>query len=128
VQADVRALPFADCSCDVIVSGLMLPDVDQLVETAREWRRVVRPGGVIVCSTLHPVGAELGWTRTFQTRNGTQTLPAHWHTLADHREAAAAVGLVVDAFLEPVLDSRHRAPAAATLVPVALVLRLQRPA
>jgi malonyl-CoA O-methyltransferase len=110
----------------VIVSGLMLPDVDDLAATACEWCRVVRPGGIIVCSTLHPVGAALGWTRTFDTPYGTRTLPAQWHTLADHQRAAAAAGLVVDTVREPVLDSRHRAPAAPH-VPVALVLRLRRP-
>ena len=127
VRGDVRALPLVDRSCDVIVSGLMLPDLADLAETACEWRRVVRPGGVIVCSTLHPVGAELGWTRTFDTPHGRRTLPAHWHTLADHQTASAAAGLIVDAFLEPVIDSEQCTPTSARLVPAALVVRLRRP-
>lgn len=127
LRADIRALPLADRSCDAIISGLMLPDIPELSDVLGEWRRVLRPGGVVVCSTLHPIGAELGWTRTFETPHGTETLPAHWHSLADHRRACVAAGLVVDASLEPGLDGRRRAAGLASNVPVALVLRLRRP-
>jgi malonyl-CoA O-methyltransferase len=126
IRADTRALPIGDRTCGVVISGLMLPDVSALDEIVREWRRVLRPGGVIVCSTLHPIGAELGWTRTFETAHGIETLPAHWHSLADHRQASAAAGLIVDAVVEPGLEPPHRPPATASRVPVALVLRLRR--
>ena len=127
VRADIRALPLADRSCDAIISGLMLPDIAELSDVLGEWRRVLRPGGVAVCSTLHSIGAELGWTRTFETPHGTETLPAHWHSLADHRRACAASGLIVDASLAPGLDAGQRVPSPAASVPVALVLRLRRP-
>jgi SAM-dependent methyltransferase len=127
VRADVHALPMADRSCDVVIAGLMLPDVPNLQHVVHEWHRVLRPGGAIVCSSLHPIGAELGWTRTFDTPHGTATLPAHWHSLADYGRACAAAGLIVDASLEPGLDPEHGPSRPAARVPVALVLRLRRP-
>jgi malonyl-CoA O-methyltransferase len=128
VRGDIRAMPVAAATFDLVVSGLMLPDIADLGGVVREWYRVLRPGGAIVCSTLHPVGAELGWTRTFETPHGTHRLPANWHTLDDHRRACSDAGLVIDAVAEPGL---HPDAAARRLpsprVPVALVLRARRP-
>jgi malonyl-CoA O-methyltransferase len=117
VRGDLRALPVASASCAVVVSGLMLPDVEDLDAVVREWGRVVEPGGIILCSTLHPIGGEMGWTRTFATARGMRTLPAYWHTLPDLQRACVAAGIVVDEVREPRLDSNH---------PVALVVRARR--
>lgn len=127
VRGDIRALPVASGAFDLIVSGLMLPDIADLAEVAREWRRVLRPGGVVVCSTLHPRGADLGWTRTFETPHGTYTLPAHWHTVGDHDAAYEAAGLVIESYLEPCLHWGTAGGARRAGVPVALVIRAQRP-
>jgi malonyl-CoA O-methyltransferase len=129
VRGDIRALPFADASFDLVVSGLMLPDIAELDRVAREWHRVLRPGGLVVCSTLHPIGADLGWTRTFDTPHGTRALPAFWHSLGDHRRACEAAGLVIEASREPYLkprDRRHDARDPHPTVPVALVVRARR--
>ena len=45
--ADVRALPVATGSADVAVSGLVLNFVPTPERALTEWRRVVRPGGVV---------------------------------------------------------------------------------
>jgi malonyl-CoA O-methyltransferase len=128
VRGDIRALPLADASVDLIVAGLMLPDVDDLGLLVHEWARVLVPGGTVVSSTLHSVGAELGWTRTFDTPHGTGALPAHWHTADACRTACAAAGLMTDAILEPTLRpdqlSGHRV--VSPRVPVAMVFRARR--
>lgn len=117
VRADLGALPIASDSIDVIVCGLALPDIPETAFFFSEGRRILKQRGVLVCSTLHPRGAELGWTRTFQTAEGKRELPACWHSLADLRAALSATGFAVDAFLEPSLRfSQSR-------MPVALVLR-----
>ena len=128
VRGDIRALPIRDDAFDLVVSGLMLPDIAELGLVAREWFRVLRPGGIVVCSTLHPIGAELGWTRTFETPHGTHTLPAHWHSLSAHRCACHDAGLVIDAVAEPPLRPDDRGSTRlGTRIPVALVLRARRP-
>jgi len=52
VCADVIALPFAEGSCDVIVSNLCLQWVEALPQAVDEFRRVLRPGGTLLFSTF----------------------------------------------------------------------------
>jgi SAM-dependent methyltransferase len=46
-------LPFADASVDTIYSSHMLEHVADYRATIRDWHRVVRPGGFIVCVVPH---------------------------------------------------------------------------
>ena len=119
VRGDLSALPLGDAMFDLVVSGLALPDVADLRCVVAEWRRVLRPGGLVVYSTLHPDGGRLGWARTFETSEGSWALPAYWHTPADQREACASAGLTVEHVAEPSLDQSN---------PVAFVLRARRTA
>lgn len=119
LRADFGALPFATASLDLIFSGLALMDVPDLAGTLCEWSRVLRPGGVVLCSTLHPRGHALGWTRTFATPYGEGQLPTHWHSLVDFRAACVLAALAIDAIVEPALES---APGE----PVALIVRATR--
>lgn len=118
---DVRQLPLAARSFDAVVCGLTLMDVDDLGAVMSELARVLRPRGVLVCSTLHPSGAERGWTRTFETSERREILPASWHSLDAHLHACQAASLVIDARREPRL-----ADAPSGEAPVALVLRARR--
>jgi len=120
IHADLRALPLAAASINVIVCGLALPDIRDLASVFSEWERVLTSRGVIVCSTLHPRGAALGWKRTFDTPQGKGELPACWHSLSDLRNAFAHARLSMDACLEPSLDPSD------PQMPVALVMRARR--
>ena len=119
IRADFCALPIAARSIDVVVSGLALVDVPDLGRALREWSRVLRPGGVALCSTLHPRGAALGWARTFDTPAGGGCLPAFWHSLEDVRTACSSGQLEIDAVSEPALER-------SSLEPVALIVRARR--
>ena len=103
LRGDMYALPIAAASCDVVVSGLALPDIAEFVRVAHEWARVLRPRGVVVYSTLHPIGERRGWTRTFDSLEGPRTLPAYWHSADHQRRACADAGLEIEAIKEPVL-------------------------
>jgi malonyl-CoA O-methyltransferase len=118
VLGDMAALPIASASCDIVVSGLVIPDVPNLDCVAAEWARVLKRRGVVVYSTLHPIGRDLGWTRTYQTVDGTRTMPAHWHTTLDHFDACGRAGLDIETVREPGLTREGR--------PVAMVLRARR--
>jgi malonyl-CoA O-methyltransferase len=119
VRGDLVALPLAPASVDLVVSGLAILDIGNLEHVVSEWARVIKPGGVVVYSTLHPTGAKLGWTRTFATGRGTHVLPAYWHTVREQYQACKAAGLSIEAMLEPWLSSAQQ--------PVALVVRARRP-
>ncbi|KRG68262.1 malonyl-ACP O-methyltransferase BioC [Pseudoxanthomonas dokdonensis] len=54
VCADARALPLADNSVDVLFSNLCLQWVEDLPSVFAGFRRVLRPGGLLLCSTFGP--------------------------------------------------------------------------
>ena len=54
VCADLRALPLAEGSIDVLFSNLCLQWVADLPAAFAGFRRVLKPGGVLLCSTFGP--------------------------------------------------------------------------
>lgn len=54
VQADAYAIPLADASQDLVVSNLMLQWCDDLDSVLAEIRRVLRPQGLLMFTTLGP--------------------------------------------------------------------------
>ncbi|MGV8943710.1 malonyl-ACP O-methyltransferase BioC [Thermomonas sp.] len=54
VCADARALPLADGSVDVLFSNLCLQWVDDLDAVLSGFRRVLKPGGLLLVSTFGP--------------------------------------------------------------------------
>lgn len=54
VNADVSKLPFADQCADVIFSSLCLQWLDDLPAVLSEFRRVLRPDGLLLFSTFGP--------------------------------------------------------------------------
>ena len=111
ICGDLRALPVATGSCDVVVSGLAVIDVPDLDSVVAEWARVLHRRGVVVYSTLHPVGRELGWTRTFEVGGQTRVLPAHWHTIIEQEHACSRSGLEIEAMRQPALERGGQAVA-----------------
>ena len=130
-QGSLTALPIPDGAADLTICGLVLGHLEQLEPALAELRRVTRPGGMVLCSDVHPIGHALGWLRDFKSGGQrfavrhTQHLYGHWHA------ACAALGLEIRRVLEPLLDPRDIPPDArfdrkALEVPVALVLELRR--
>ena len=69
-EGSLTALPLADGSVDAVVCALALvhlPDVDEAI---RELARVVRPGGRLIVSDVHPFLILLGWQAQFRTAAG----------------------------------------------------------
>lgn len=54
VAGDARALPLAEASVDVLFANLCLPWLDDLPATLAGFRRVLKPGGLLLCSTFGP--------------------------------------------------------------------------
>ena len=54
VNADVRQLPFADHSVDVIYSNLCLQWVEDLQGVLNGFRRILKPGGMLLFSSFGP--------------------------------------------------------------------------
>jgi malonyl-CoA O-methyltransferase len=115
-RASLIAMPFDNMSVDAIVCGLALGDVAEIDLAMSECARLLRPGGTLVYSVVHPDGASRGWQRSFEASGRTVSIDSYWHTPGQHRRACAAAGLTIDGWVEPSL-------AASPDEPVALVVR-----
>jgi ubiquinone/menaquinone biosynthesis C-methylase UbiE len=130
VCGDVRRLPFADASFDLISSSLMVGDVADLDRWVSEAARVLAPGGHLVYSDFHPSWSTRRWRRTFQTADGRSFEVAYFsHTLAEHVAVLEGRSFDIRAVREPRLTV-HDAPA--TLadgeeIPVAIVFHAVKP-
>lgn len=119
VQADARALPFADGAFDTVFStyGALQFVADSAAVTA-ECARVLRPGGRFVFSVTHPIRwsflddpGERGliachpyFDRTpyvEQDADGTVTYAEHHRTLGDRVREITAAGLRLVDLVEP---------------------------
>jgi malonyl-CoA O-methyltransferase len=129
-QGRLESLPVADASADLSLCGLVLGHLPELQPALAELRRATRPGGIVLCSDVHPIGHALGWLRDFKVDGRryavrhTRHLYSHWH------DACSVLGLSIEAVAEPMLDPADipagaRFDPAALQVPVALVLRLR---
>ena len=103
-RAPFFPLPFNSDVFDVIVCGLAVGHEKNLGAILGETARVLRPGGMLLYSDIHPAGTLAGWKRTFVGDNGVVfDLEHHLHLIDDHRQACQAAGLTIDAVLEPSL-------------------------
>lgn len=125
VRGDLCALPFEDRSLDLVVCGLALGDVESLDVALAEMSRVLRPGGSVIYSVVHPAGAAAGWSRTFEFNGRQCAINSHWHSLDQHRGACASARLSIDGWREPVLaaSAKASAPKAVAGQPAVLVVR-----
>lgn len=105
-EGDLLALPVEDGAVAGVVSALALEHVSDLPQAYAELARVVRPGGWVVISTVHPTTrGMLGMEAYFVDAIGPGHVITHPQTLSDHLNAAAAAGLVLQSCHEPVIDT-----------------------
>jgi len=116
-------LPFADARFDLVMAYNVLMDVDDVAGTVKEIRRVLRPGGVLVISIVHPFsdrgrfasrevdspfvvqGSYFGSKRFEDTteRNGLRMRFAGWsRPLEGYATALEDAGFAITSVREPV--------------------------
>ncbi len=125
VQADARALPFADAAFDIVFSAFgAIPFVADADRVHREVARVLRPSGRWVFSVTHPVrwafpddptGRGLTAVRSYFDRrpyvetddDGTVTYAEHHRTLGDHVAEITGAGFRLERLVEPPWPAGH---------------------
>ena len=110
VRADLRALPCGAMSVDHVICGLALGDVPELDLALAEAARVLRPGGRLIYSVVHPHGEAAGWSRTFESDGRQLVVAGFWHSPDAHRESCAAAGLTIESWSEPALPETPTQP------------------
>ncbi len=107
IEGDLLALPLDDASCDLAVVALALAHLEtaQLKQVFAELRRVLRPGGVLLMSEMHPFGALTGGRCRFEQGAGESRqvyhIQTHAHLHEDYFAAADAAGFALEALREP---------------------------
>lgn len=99
----LEALPLQDASVDLAVCGLALTHCPDLAAPVRELARVVRPGGQLITSDVHPVGVLLSTGHAMfhePTRDGSVFIRNHLHLHSEYLDAFARAGLAVTRCVE----------------------------
>jgi ubiquinone/menaquinone biosynthesis C-methylase UbiE len=104
VRAGARLAPFGDATVDTVLSSLMLGYVDDLEGELREWARVLKPGGEVVVTDLHPQALLSGVKRTFTRGRATFEIESCVHPLEALRSRFDSLHLEVAASEERALD------------------------
>jgi ubiquinone/menaquinone biosynthesis C-methylase UbiE len=119
LEGGLADLPLPDASVDAAVCALALVHVPELGPAVEELARVVRPGGRILVSDVHPFLVQLGWQAQFPGDAGRAYMRLHRHRVTDYATAALAAGLRVCGAEEPVLTPEAAVTPTAELVPEA---------
>lgn len=97
VCADLRALPLAEGTVDVLFCNLSLQWVDDLPAAFNGFRRVLKPGGLLVCSTF-------GSETLQELRDAFAHADAVPHVSPFPQIAQFGDALMMAGFRDPVLD------------------------
>ncbi len=115
-EGRLEALPVADESVDLVVCALALTHVEELAPVFTEFARVLRPGGHLVTTDLHPFVTETGLMAGFPTEDrdlaGAVPASVHFvpnltHHAGDYVRAIVDAGLTVSGCVEPQLPTEE---------------------
>ena len=102
---DLHRLPIRDGSMDLAVCGLALTHVSDLTPAIAELARVVRPGGRVMLSDVHPVAVSMGAQAMFRRSDGSRAFAYnHIHWPSAYVEALTSAGLEIEHAAEPLVD------------------------
>jgi ubiquinone/menaquinone biosynthesis C-methylase UbiE len=105
VRGDISRLPIRTSGADVATCALSLTHVSDLNDAFAELARVVRPGGAVVVSDIHPFAVATGAHAFFKRPDGSRAVArneVHWPSA--YVKAAVGAGLVVELCDEVLID------------------------
>ena len=103
------ALPGEDACYSFVIASFLLSYVQDLPAFALECARVVRPGGWLLLSDMHPVtAAERGWKRSFHVDGTTVDIAARSRSLPEIIAVFEKSGFEVGVLIEPPFDEPGR--------------------
>jgi ubiquinone/menaquinone biosynthesis C-methylase UbiE len=118
LAGELHALPVPDDHVDLVVCGLALSHVPELGPVLAEFARVLRPGGHLVITDMHPESVLRGAIPAVRDQAGRPgRLVSHRHLVGDYLRAALAAGLVPRRGAVP-LPARPVRPGTRLTIPV----------
>jgi ubiquinone/menaquinone biosynthesis C-methylase UbiE len=139
VEGRLDALPEPDASVDIIACGLALAHLPDLRPAIAEFARVVRAGGRVIISDIHPVAVILGGQGSYRAADDSWAFVRNFeHRHADYFDAFSRAGLHVRRCIEPAHTdatiknvpsyavAREATNAALLGIPLALIWELER--
>ena len=116
-QENVSNLSFEDSSFDLALCALALAHVEDIGEPCRELVRVLRPGGHLIISDLHPeIQATMGPDHKELIQGEEWFFPAHHSHVEDYTQAVQSAGAEVIAAIDVPMETQRG------VVPGALVI------
>lgn len=105
---DLHDLPVPDNSVDLVTCSLALTHVPDLQPPIAEFARVLRPGGHLVISDMHPEGVARGFIPPVRRADGQPgRIATYRHSIGAYLRAALSVGLQVRGCEEPLRPPRE---------------------
>jgi len=117
---DAAAMPFPDAHFDLAVASLCLMNMDDMPAVLSEIARVLRPGGQLCLSVLHPINTwgKIGERRYFEVVGYSETIGAGEDRLTLHDthrslqayfDALERAGFLIERLIEPRPDDAYLA-------------------
>jgi ubiquinone/menaquinone biosynthesis C-methylase UbiE len=97
---DAAWLPFQDQRFDVVLCSFVMGYLASTIDLLGELARVVKPGGRMITSDLHPAAVEQGWKSSFRVAETVFEIDRRLYRLDDVRAAAARQRLREIQFME----------------------------
>jgi cytosine/adenosine deaminase-related metal-dependent hydrolase len=102
VLADCESLPLPRSSADLILCSFVTSYLCDLTVFAEQVRRLLRPGGMVFITDVHPTtSASLGWRRGFHVDGEFIDVATHSRPIHEMALAFEKFGMQTDAVLEP---------------------------
>ncbi|MDA3645713.1 class I SAM-dependent methyltransferase [Saccharopolyspora indica] len=99
---ELTGLPVGDAAADLVVCALALTHVPSLEPVLAEFARVLRPGGHLVISDMHPGRVMFGSIPPVRDAEGRPgRLVSHRHEIGDYLRTALPLGLHLRGYDEP---------------------------
>jgi len=131
-QGRLDDLHFPDGQFDLVVSALTLSHLPELEPTFREIGRVLKTGGRLVISDVHPYWPVSGhdYTEFFDEDGQEYRIPIYPHLLEEYWNLSRRFGLDLEELREPRIDESliQRFPSLRDYrdIPLAIILKLRR--
>jgi cytosine/adenosine deaminase-related metal-dependent hydrolase/ubiquinone/menaquinone biosynthesis C-methylase UbiE len=102
IQADISNARLGEDSFDIVLGSFLLGYVDDLERLGRKIRQMLRPGGLVVFSDIHPETARLlRWKRSFNSGVRDVTPVTYSHELSVILRTFQELGFELACLLEP---------------------------